>query len=112
MTASISDYDEETNEFIGTLYAENDKVEVQEFLIKNSFVYADKMNLVPKYVNLETEAKKAHKLIWQPQLLCFEPGFELDKESYCFEGRFSWLHNGKIAFVQPKDSFDTLEKLE
>jgi hypothetical protein len=40
--------------------------------------------------------------------LCFEPGFELDQEKYCFEGRFSWLHNGKIAYVQPKDSFGTL----
>jgi hypothetical protein len=52
MTASILDYDHETNEFIGTLYTENGKIELQEFLIKKSFVYADKLNLVSKYANL------------------------------------------------------------
>ena len=80
-------------------------------MIKNSLVYADKLNFVSKYNKLETKAKKSEKLVWQPQLLCFEPGFELDKEKYCFEGRFSWFHNGKIAFVQPKDNFKTLEKI-
>jgi hypothetical protein len=108
MTASISDYDEQTNDFIGTLFVENGKLEVQSFLLKNSLVYADKLNLVARYLNLENKSKKGQKLIWQPQLLCFEPGFELDQEKYCFEGKFSWLHNGKIAYVQPKDSFGTL----
>ena len=75
MTASISDYDEETYCFIGTLYSENTKVDMQEVLIKNNLVYADKYNFISKYNVLETEAKKSNKLIWQPQLRCFEPGF-------------------------------------
>jgi len=48
-------------------------------LIKNSFVCTDKINFNSKYNDLQIEAKKSKKLIWQPQLICFSPGFSLDK---------------------------------
>jgi len=33
-------------------------------------------------------------------LKCFEPGFDLTKDKNSFNGKFSWIHNGRIAYVQ------------
>lgn len=71
MIGLITGYDQENNSFVGTLYSEKLKVDVQELLIRACIVYADKYNPVSSYLSLENEVKKTQKLIWQPKLRCF-----------------------------------------
>lgn len=36
----------------------------------------------------------------------------MNKEKFCFYGRFSWIKDGKVAFVQPNVNYATIEKIE
>jgi hypothetical protein len=45
-------------------------------------------------------------------LKCFEPGLDLTKDKNSFNGRFSWIYNGRIAYVQPKNKIELIDKME
>lgn len=48
----IKGYDKGKNSFVGTLYSSQQKVDLQEHLIKACIVYADKQKPVKSYLSL------------------------------------------------------------
>lgn len=111
VTVRVVDYQKENNYFLGTVTL-SDKRDLQEVLLEESFVYADKQNGAKEnYILIEQKAKQGGIGIWSPSLIKFEPINPLDLQSKQFKGKFSWVEDGETIFIQPESSYKTLEKI-
>jgi hypothetical protein len=111
VTVSITDYQKEGNNFIGTVAFVGGQA-LQEILLEGSYVYADKENGTKEaYRQLEDKARSGKRGVWSPNLINFEPVNPLDLQADRFKGRFSWVDDGETVFIQPESNYKTLAKI-